>query len=168
MERGRIVYISGAYSSYGKDYGWRIHRAAALLLISRGYYPISPICHSLGIIQDLDEDSIPDFWTPLEKPLISVSDYVAIILSDKTFLSEGVRREISLASRWNKPLIYIVNNGEELTIVWEPSSQHEQPEEIKEDKKEEVKEECSEEKSHQEEKGSFTYLGKLLDKMRTG
>ncbi len=163
------VYLSGAYTSLGKEVAWQLHRASALLLISNGFIPISPVCHSLGIIMDLPEDKVEPFYLELEEPFISISDYFGVIITPESFTSDGVKREVEIARRLDKPFLYIVYNNEEFYLVCEHCSQHENfPEDKKEEIKEEVKKKCSEERLSQEAQENSIYLGKLLGKMKIG
>jgi len=85
--------------------------AMAGKIIEDGYVVFSPISHSVPIADTLDNHLDADFWLGQDSHFIEWADEVWVLMLPGWEDSAGVKREIAMAEKIHKPVMFISMNA---------------------------------------------------------
>lgn len=110
-----IAYLAAPYSSDSKDVVLKrvflINRKAAELM-QDGYVVFSPVSHSHGIADHIDNHLDQDFWLKQDLPFIDLVHFLFVYKLPGWTKSKGIKKEIIEARKQSKKIVFIEYEGD--------------------------------------------------------
>jgi len=105
------LYLACAFGPVSdKDTQWRRLVRAVAWLAEQGHSAVCPVIHWWPV--RLQTQSAEGKWESWEEDLIRSADALCIVLDlPAVLLSDGVRREVAMATRLGKPIFYLVEES---------------------------------------------------------